>query len=231
MKFMAGNSKSEPRTTSLRFVLIAISLAFLAPGAFAADDQLPSLQPAHGELAPTFWEQYGWLIIIATVVGVITLGILLVTLLLLPRTKTITVIPPEIQARRALEVLRGQPENDALLVQVSAILRHYLAFACGLPPGELTTREITGAVSADPRFAMGLDSAVAHFLLQCDERKFSPVPAAPDLGAVDTALTLIEKMELRRNAPLSSPANPIRTPPRPPAQPPPIPPAAAPTPS
>jgi hypothetical protein len=212
-------------------VLIAALLFFFAPAIFAADDQLPQLQPAHGEIIPTFWEQYGWLIVTASVLGFIGVTALAIMFVWLPRIRPATIIPVEIQARRALEALRGRPEDDALLVQVSGILRRYLAFACGLPPGELTTREICDAVSTHPGFAAGLDSAVAHFLRQCDERKFSPIPATPNGGAVDTALTLIEKMESRRLGALRAAANPVAVPPSPPAQPPPLPPVTAPTPS
>ena len=56
-----------------------------------------------------------------------------------------------VQARAALEPLRGQSENGALLSRVSQILRHYVAAAFDLPPGELTTVEFCGAIASHTR--------------------------------------------------------------------------------
>ena len=54
----------------------------------------------------------------------------------LTRPKPPVVVPPEVQARQALEPLRQQAEDGAVLSQVSQILRHYVSAAFALPPGE-----------------------------------------------------------------------------------------------
>jgi Domain of unknown function (DUF4381) len=170
-------------------------LAFAPSIALAADD-LPPLQPPHGELPPTFWEQHGWAVIIAAIAALVLLVLLIIWL---RRPKPVIVIPPDVLARRALEALRGQEENGVLLMKVSGILRRYVIFACGLPPGELTTTELCQAVAARPEFSPDLAAAIAGFFRQCDERKFAPAPPASSLGAVNGALALLEKIELRRS--------------------------------
>jgi hypothetical protein len=173
----------------------AVWLGSISSLARAADGGLPPLQPPHGELPPTFWEQHGWAVILAALAA---LALLVSLVLWLRRPKPVVVVPPEVLARRDLEALRGKEENGDLLVKVSGILRHYVTFACGLPPGEVTTTELCQAVGTHPRFKPELASAIADFLRQCDERKFSPTPPAANLGAVATALGLVEKIEQRR---------------------------------
>ena len=179
----------------MRRVLLAAAWLGLFPIVALADSDLPPLQPPHGELPPTFWELHRWAVLAAALVA-LALSVLLI--LWLRRPRPIIVIPPEEVARRALEALRGQPENGVLLMKVSGILRRYVSFACGLPPGELTTTEVSRAVTALPQFSPDLADAIASFLRQCDERKFAPAPPASNLGAVATALTLLEQIEQRR---------------------------------
>jgi hypothetical protein len=136
------------------------------------------------------------------------LALLVLLVLRLSRPKPETIVPPEVLARRDLEALRGFEENGDLLVKVSGILRHYVTFACGLPAGEFTTTEICRAVETQPAFRTDLAGALSHFLRECDERKFAPAPPASNLGAVATALGLLEKIEQRRRQ-ASNPVPPI----------------------
>jgi hypothetical protein len=123
---------------------------------------------------------------------------LVLLILWLRRSKPAIVVPPDEIARRALEALRGQPENGVLLMKVSGIFRRYVIFACGLPPREMTTTEVCRAVAVRPQFRPDLGDAIANFFRQCDERKFAPTPPAAELGAVAGALALLEQIEQRR---------------------------------
>jgi hypothetical protein len=156
---------------------------------------MPELKPPHGELPPSFWEQYGWVVLIAGIVGVVLLAGLI---LLLSRPKPMAPTLPEALARQTLDLLRGRGENGEVLVNVSRILRGYLVFALGLPPTELTTTEICAALEATPMIPPEMASGIGKFLQQCDERKFSPAPPAPPRSAVDTALEWLEKVEAER---------------------------------
>ena len=179
----------------MKRALRAAAWLVLAPFAALADGDLPPLQPPHSDLLPTFWEQYHWAVV-AGALAALALLILLVVWLRRPRPAII--IPPDVIARRELESLRGQPENGVLLMKVSGILRRYVIFACGLPPGELTTVEVCRAVAERAQFNPKLVDSITGFFRQCDERKFAPAPPASDLGAVPGALALLEKIEQRR---------------------------------
>jgi hypothetical protein len=162
-----------------------------------SSDALPPLQPPHAELPPAFWQQHGWI--------VVTLDVLLLLLLVLlilwaRRSLPAVIVPPAVRVRRDLEALRDQPEDGVLLMKVSGILRRYVTFACGLPPGELTSAELCRVVAIRPLFSPDLAAAIADFFCQCDERKFSADPPTSALGAVATALALVEKIEQRRQS-------------------------------
>jgi hypothetical protein len=179
----------------MRRALHAAAWLAFAPAIALADDDLPPLQPPHGELPLTFWEQHGWAVIIAALAA---LALLVVLILWLRRPRAAVVIPQDVLARRALEALRGQEENGVLLMKVSGILRSYVIFACGLSPREMTTAEISRVVAVRPRFSPDLAAEITGFFHQCDERKFAPGLPASDLGAVNGALALLEKIEQRR---------------------------------
>ncbi len=154
----------------------------------------PDLLPAHGELPPTFWEQHGWMVVL---VAVAALALVVLVAVWLSRPKPVAAIPPELVARRALEVLRDRPEDGPLLMRVSGILRHYLTHACGLPAGERTTRDISRELASLPRLDGDLVASIAKFLRQCDERKFSPEPPAAPAPVVIAALEIVSRVETR----------------------------------
>jgi hypothetical protein len=190
------------RISAFGFRIWLLTLCVVAPRAlFAATtnaarpDEIPPLRPPHAEIPPTFWEQYSlWVILL----GVLLLAALGVAVWLLLRPKPPEVVPPEVQARQALEPLRPQPEDGALLSRISQVLRHYVATAFDLPPGELTTTEFCRAMADHSSMGAELSAALGEFLRQCDQRKFSPPPPAPPLSAAAQALKLVELAEARR---------------------------------
>jgi len=189
----------------ISFVALALFIPRLA---FAPDtnsldpDAIPPLRPPHAEIPPTFWDQYSLWVVLG---GVLLLALVCVAAWFLTRPKPPVIVPPEVQARQALEPLGQQPENGALLSRVSQILRHYVTAAFSLPPGELTTAEFCRAIAGPGPIGPELSAALGDFLRQCDQRKFSPPPPAPPLSAVAQALKLIEQAQARRLA-LTQPA-------------------------
>jgi hypothetical protein len=123
------------------------------------------------------------------------------------RSKPPVIVPPEVQARQALEPLRQQPEDGALLSRVSQILRHYVTATFDLPPGELTTTEFCVAIAGHAQIGLELSVTLSEFLRQCDQRKFSLPPPAPPFGAVAQAFKLIDQAQTRRFA-VAQPAAP-----------------------
>ncbi len=180
-------------------ILIAASVFFALP-AFAvtntstAGDNLPELRPPRGEIPPSFWELYGAWVIGGSIAFLVLIG---VAIWFLTRPKPPIIIPPHIRAKQTLDPLLAEPEDGRVLSQVSQILRHYVAEAFGLPPGEQTTAEFCRIIAADERLGLEFSGAIAEFLRRCDERKFRPAPPGAPMGAVATALKFVETGEAR----------------------------------
>jgi hypothetical protein len=196
------------------FGLRMLPLAFwlLAPALLAATNSsspspIPPLRPARGELPPAFWDQYGVWVVLA---GLLVLAALGTSVWLLIRRRPPVVVAPEVIARLALEPLSRQPEDGMLLSRASQIVRHYVAAAFKLPPGELTTAEFCRAIACDDQISPELADALSDFLHQCDQRKFSPPAPGPPLSAVAQAYALIEQSQARLAAlaQAASPATP-----------------------
>jgi len=148
-----------------------------------------------GELPTTFWEQQGTLIIVATVLALLVLA-LGVWLRLRPRP--VAVVPPEVQARTALEALRNLPEDGAVISRVSQVLRRYVLAAFDLPAGEPTTAEFCRQIAGHDKIGPELCEALETFLRQCDEQKFALANPSAPLGAASRALELVALSETRR---------------------------------
>lgn len=181
-------------------VKCSVLVFFFALPLYAQTDTnaLPNLAPAYGELRPTFWEQHQTVIIIA---GFALLAIVLLSLQVMLRPKTVLVLPPEAIARRALKKMSGRPEDGKMLSEISQILRHYLGAAFELPAAEMNTAEFSAILSTNEKIGMAFAQTVSDFLRVCDKDKFSPKTVAPPLNAVNRALELIEMAEKRRDRP------------------------------
>ena len=158
-------------------------------------EQIPPLHPPRAEIPPGFWEQHGhWVI-----VGCITLLFgLAIAIYFWARPRPPVIPPPEVIARKSLGALQGRPEDGAVLSEVSQIIRRYVTSAFEMPSGELTTTEFCLAVEQESRIGPELSAALGEFLRRCDERKFAPSTAGPELKAVVRALELIDIAESRR---------------------------------
>jgi hypothetical protein len=189
--------------------LLAARPLFAAATNAPANDEIPPLRPPHAEIPATFWDQYGGWVILA---GVLVVALVGVAIWFLTRPKPPVVVPPEVLARKALEPLRLQTEDGALLSRVSQVLRHYVAAAFDLPPGELTTAEFCGAITGHPLIGPGLSAALSAFLRSCDQDKFSPPAPVPPLSAVAQALKLIDQAQARRLALAQSAGQPAQSP-------------------
>jgi hypothetical protein len=170
----------------------------LAAWAAGPDDEIkiPPLRPAHPIIPVTFWERYGWLIILlGFLLTVVT--VLIVWIKLLPKPPV--VVPPEVEARLALAAVPADVGEGAILSRVSQILRGYLRRAFRLPPGETTTTAFCGMLLQHPRIGPGLAASLVAFFQDNDRRKFAPAgPSQASVNAVAQALALIDQCEARR---------------------------------
>jgi hypothetical protein len=183
---------------SLCFLLIATSVV-------VAGEEPLTLRPPKDELRPSFWEQHGWMIVLAAFALLAAVAFLI---RLLQRPKPVVVIPPEIMARQALSALQNRPEDAALVAEVSRILKRYIYSTFNLPRGELTTTEFHQALQAHPHIGPELANDIGTFLREFDERKFAPLaPTLPPKPAVASAGELVEQLE-RRRRPLPPPIPP-----------------------
>ena len=175
--------------------LLSLNGALAAATNDIAVEEIPPLRPPHGEI-PTIWlEQHR-----SSTISLAVLGIVAVAALVwhLRRPRKVVPVPPEAQARLALERLRPQPEDGVQLSRISNILRQYVVAGFDLPPGERTTTEFCKEVATWPKMTPKLAADLEEFLRQCDERKFSPPAPRLPLSAVDRALELINLAEVRR---------------------------------
>lgn len=189
---MKGNSKFEFRILMLAFVLARLPV-FSATNIPAGDD-LPKLRPPREELPPAFWEQYQLPVILGGIGFLVVVGAII---WFVTRPKPPVIVPAEIRAKQALDLLLTRPEDGLVLSQVSQILRRYMAEAFALPPGELTTGEFCRVASSHEEIGPELASAVSEFLRRCDERKFTASPPAAPMAAVANALKLIGAAQAR----------------------------------
>jgi hypothetical protein len=190
----------------LAFTFVFLTLPSLAATNVSAGDDIPKLRPPRPELPPTFWEKYEIWVILGSIAVLALIGVIV---WLATRPKPPVIIPPEVRAKQALDLLLIKPEDGLILSQVSQIIRHYVTEAFGLPPGEQTTAEFCRLTSTHERIGPELSSAIADFLRRCDERKFVASPPTAPMGAVATALKLVETAqmrlaELRRQSELTS---------------------------
>lgn len=185
------------RILALGFSLLVAQPSFAAATNTPTNGEIPALRPPRPEMAPTYWEQHGVVIVVCVVLFLAVVG---VAIWFLTRPKPPIVVPPEALARKALEPLAQRPEDGALLSQVSQILRHYVSAAFDLPPIELTTTEFCRAIAGHEQVGPELSAALSEFLVRCDQRKFSPPAPAPPLSVVTHALKLIDQAQARRNA-------------------------------
>jgi hypothetical protein len=171
--------------------------AFAASAQTNGPDAIPPLCPPLPEVVVGFWARHGWWIGLCAL-AVAGLAAFLIWVLRCPMAPEF--LPPEVEARRALEALRDQPEDDALLGQVSRILRRYLWFAFGWPAEELTTTELDPLITHVPFLPSDVSASFVQFLRRCDERKFGPHSSAPPLGAAAAAMDLIDRLEAQRRS-------------------------------
>lgn len=171
----------------------------LGVAAPAGKDVLSQLRPPKPLLGPSFWDRH-WAVLVGTAAGLLVAG----ALVLLWRrrvhaAKTSSLLPPALQARRALAALRHSAEDETLAAEVARTLRRYLCQAFQLPPGQWTTAELVVAVRQHPQAGPEWADALAELLRDCDMVKFAPVRPPGPLGLVARALDLIERLEQSRS--------------------------------
>jgi hypothetical protein len=185
-------SKVEGRRS--KGTVLWLAVIFFSLSAFAPEEA-PKLQPPLGEIPPTFWEQHGVTVILG--VGALVLFVVQGIWFWL-RPKPVEAVPPEVQARTALEGLSQRAEDGVVISKVSQILRQYVLAVFELPAGQPTTAEFCTLIAHSDKVGNELAAALAAFLRECDERKFAKSGSGDALNAVARALELVNQGESRR---------------------------------
>ncbi len=178
----------------------ALPLSALAYSKTQAVDRakIPNLRPPMDLMPPTFWEQHGALVMVATVV---TLGALALVIWLFRQAKPAPTTPADVIARQALEALRHRDEDESLVAAVSLHLRHYVTTSCLASGDELTTDELLAALGRWPQMTVDLSTALGALLRECDTREFAPISPPPPPALVARALELVARVESLRQPP------------------------------
>jgi len=177
---------------------VAMGLPFYAGAAGpGSGDAIPALRPPHAEIGLSFWEQYGWVLL---VVGLIIVASAVTLTWLLTRPAPPVIMPPEEEARRALTALPPNAMDGATLSRVSQILRHYVRRAFELPLEELTTTEFCRLLADNQEIGPELALLLGGFFRVNDFQKFASLAPTvlEKINPVAQALMLIEKCEARR---------------------------------
>jgi hypothetical protein len=178
----------------LALAIVCFGIPALGATNISADDDLQKLRPPRAEIPPTFWEKYTLWVILGSIVVFALIGLIM---WIATRPKPPIIVPPEIRAKQALDLLLTKPEDGYVLSQVSQILRHYIAESFALPAGEMTTTEVCQMVGTHAGIGPELAGAISDFLRRCDERKFTLSPPAAPLAAVATAYKLVDAAQAR----------------------------------
>jgi len=178
----------------------------LAQSGNPGSDEIPPLLPPLPEIAPSLWEEFGWVSWILVPMLLVIAGAL-VWLALRPGKPPVLPVSAA-QARVALQALQSQPETGVVLSQISQAMRRYLINSFWLSPLEMTTHDFCALVSGSEKIGPALANSIAEFLQALDQRKFAPAIVQPPLGAAGRALELIELAEARRSMALTAPPLP-----------------------
>lgn len=179
----------------LQSACLTVAQSLRAATNLISSDDIPPLRPPRPELPPSLWERNGPAIIVLAVALIVLLGIVV---WIMTRPKPEALVPPAVRARRELESLTNRPEDGAVLSRVSQELRHYVAAAFGLPPGEITTAEFCRVLIPLDKMGAPVSVPLTDFLRECDRRKFAPnAGGRHPLGAVSRALDFIDACESR----------------------------------
>ena len=159
------------------------------------DQIIPPLRPARGEIVPGFWEQYWW---VAILVLLAASAASLLVWRQLSKPDEIEAPPPRETARKALEMLKAEPENSQTLSELVRVVRRYFVDTFSLTQTELTSRQL-GEVLRDHDHVDGEVVAAAIRLLEtCERRQFDPRQAIQTSDLLGEALKLIEETERTR---------------------------------
>jgi hypothetical protein len=176
--------------------LMALSALALSTNRSKLPDKIPDLKPPLHEMPPTFWEAHATQVSIGVVLATV-LGVLLARALLRRRGEEAE--PADRLARRALEALRGRPDDAQTAAEAALQLRRFTQAVLRLPAGELTTEEVIASLLAtSPRpiapVPADVQDALARLLKECDACHFAPIPQGSRSGLVARALEIADRL-------------------------------------
>ena len=150
------------------------------------DPEYGAVIEAPGDLFPTPFQNWGWLLLLVVVTTFGLFGLLLWLRHKQNRQVVAVPLPAHVKALRELLLWKAAPrissaEVDAFYVGVSQVLRVYLEDRFGLHAPERTTEEFLNDLDNSAQFVRDHAAELRRFLSQCDLVKFAKfVPAEAD---------------------------------------------------
>jgi hypothetical protein len=164
-------------------------------------EKIPPLRPPLDPILPGFWDNHGVQVLAAGLVVLLGLALLIWWL---RRPSPVFTEPPEVTARRALEALRGHPEDPQAPARVARALCRCVQASLGLPLEEWTSDELLAALGRGAAVQPDVREALARFLRDCEARAFAPLPPAGPPELVERALELLSRLEQKSRGPASA---------------------------
>lgn len=156
----------------------------------AAPEKIPDLKPIRGAIPPSFWEAYGWLVLLLLGVACLAIALLMNRL---RRPKPVIIPSAADLARRELERVRASSDETALPAAVARVLRHFLVKRFRLAGPGMTAHEIAAHLPIEP----ALVAELQLFLDHCDLASFAPAAArslpAATIGEAERLIGAVER--------------------------------------
>ena len=150
------------------------------------DPEYGAVIEAPGDLFPTPFQNWGWLLLLVFITAIGAFGLLLWSRHKQHRQVVAVPVPAHVKALRELLLWKTAPrissnEVDAFYVGVSQVLRVYLEQRFGLHAPERTTEEFLHDLDSSAELVRNHASELRRFLSQCDLVKFAKfVPTEAD---------------------------------------------------
>jgi hypothetical protein len=171
-----------------------------APASGSAVSAGTDIHDIHDPILLTFWEKYGFWVVLASFTGVVLLALLLWWLL---HKKVVAPLTPIERARQEIALARSVFAHKAFAIAVSDAVRRYLENAYKMPAPERTTEEFLIEATRHAWLQGQLTILLRRFLEFCDLAKF----AGQEFGEAErtqllaAASEFVEAAEKLRNPP------------------------------
>jgi len=211
-------TSNASNATTLTPITLAPTPGTPANGAQPAPaDKGPDIHDLHDPVLLTFWEQYGFEIIVGSIIAIIVLGLLIAFFMRKKPAPTLTAYQRAIVELARARELQNTGQDKAFAIAASDAVRRYLEDAYRMPAPERTTEEFLVEAAHHAWMQGELTILLKRFLEFCDLAKFAGQQFGEEegdklLAAAREFLAAAEKLRQPATTPAPQPA-PVSRPP------------------